>query len=112
MNPFRILGLLGGKFQLHSNFKSTFCKQTAAKASDLCFHIKRTIGLIVLIYALIRVCTVCIFFSTNFFLLHFSMRERSGSVVECLTRDRGAAGSKSHRRHCVVALEQDTFILA
>ena len=36
-------------------------------------------------------------------------RERSGSVVECLTRDRGV---EPHRRHCVVVLEQDTFILA
>ena len=35
--------------------------------------------------------------------------ERSGSVVECLTRDRGF---EPHRRHCVVVLEQDTFILA
>ena len=32
--------------------------------------------------------------------------EHSGSVVECLTRDQGAAGC------CVVVLEQDTFILA
>ena len=38
-------------------------------------------------------------------------RERSGSVVECLTRPRGR-GFKPHRRHCVVVLEQDTFILA
>ena len=38
--------------------------------------------------------------------------ERSGSVVECLTRDKGAAGFEPHRRHCVVVLEQDTFILA
>ena len=36
-------------------------------------------------------------------------RERSGSVVECLTRDRGF---KPHPCHCVVVLEQDTFILA
>ena len=35
--------------------------------------------------------------------------ERSGSVVECLTQDRGF---EPHRRHCVVVLEQDTFILA
>ena len=40
------------------------------------------------------------------------MRERSGSVVECLTRDRRVAGSSLTRRHCVVVLEQDTFILA
>ena len=36
-------------------------------------------------------------------LLQTKFRERSGSVVECLTRD---------RRHCVVVLEQDTFIQA
>ena len=35
--------------------------------------------------------------------------ERSGSVVECLTRDRRAAGS---RLTGVVVLKQDTFILA
>ena len=33
--------------------------------------------------------------------------ERSGSVVECLIRDRGF---EPHRCHCVVVLEQDTFI--
>ena len=38
--------------------------------------------------------------------------ERSGSVVECLTQDRGAVGIEPHRRHCIVVLEQDTFILA
>ena len=38
--------------------------------------------------------------------------ERSGSVVERLTRDRGAGGFESHQGHCVVVLEQDTFILA
>ena len=37
---------------------------------------------------------------------------RSGSVVECLTRDRGTAGFEPHRRHCDVVLEQNTFILA
>ena len=52
-----------------------------------------------------------------------SIRERSGSVVECLTRDEGPRVRASpaslrcgpcepHRRHCVVVLEQDTFILA
>ena len=35
--------------------------------------------------------------------------ELSGSVVECLTRDRGF---EPHERHCVVVFEQDTFILA
>ena len=36
--------------------------------------------------------------------------KRSGSVVECLTRDRGARGLEPHRGHCVVILEQDTVI--
>ena len=31
-------------------------------------------------------------------------REFSGSVVECLTGDRGAAGP--HHRHCVVSLSK------
>ena len=39
---------------------------------------------------------------------HMNEKEHSGSVVECLTRDRGAAGWS----HCVVVLEQDTFIPA
>ena len=30
--------------------------------------------------------------------------ERSGSVVECLTRDREAAGFEPHQRHCVVVI--------
>ena len=39
-------------------------------------------------------------------------RERSGSVVRVLdSRPRGR-GFEPHRRHCVVVLEQDTFILA
>ena len=38
-----------------------------------------------------------------------SERECSGSVVECLTRDQEF---EPHLRHCVVVLEQDTFILA
>ena len=38
---------------------------------------------------------------------HNSMGERSGSVVECLTRDRGAAGFEPHRRHCVVSLSKN-----
>ena len=29
-------------------------------------------------------------------------RERSGSEVECLTRDRGVAGFELHQRHCVL----------
>ena len=36
-------------------------------------------------------------------------RECSGSVVECLTGDREF---EPHQLHCVVVLEQDTFILA
>ena len=36
-------------------------------------------------------------------------RERSGSVVECFTGDRGV---EPHRHHCVVVLEEDKFILA
>ena len=32
------------------------------------------------------------------------MRERSGSLVECLTRDRGF---EPHRRHCVVSLSKN-----
>ena len=39
------------------------------------------------------------------FILTFSNeREHSGSVEECLTRDRGAAGS--NRRHCIVSLSK------
>ena len=38
-------------------------------------------------------------------------RERSGSVVECLTQDRRAAGS-SLTGVTALVLEQDTFILA
>ena len=41
-----------------------------------------------------------------------SLQENSGSVVEYLTQDRGAAGSSLTGRHFVVVLEQDTFILA
>ena len=45
-------------------------------------------------------------------LIHnYYSRECSGSMVECLTRD-GDRGFGPHRRHCVVVLEQDTFILA
>ena len=70
-------------------------------------------------------------FQTFFSLL----QEPSGSAVECLTQDRGVAclnltggvqwlsgrvldsrlrgrGFETHRRHCVVVLEQDTLILA
>ena len=38
----------------------------------------------------------------NFPFLDGDVWERSGSVVECLTRDRGF---EPHRRHCVVILE-------
>ena len=34
------------------------------------------------------------------------MGERSISVVECLTRDRGAAGSSLTGPHCVVSLSK------
>ena len=34
----------------------------------------------------------------------FVYKERSGSVVECLTRDRGF---EPHRRHCVVSLSKN-----
>ena len=34
-----------------------------------------------------------IYHMTNTLISHFWRRERSGSVIECLTRDRGAAGS-------------------
>ena len=40
------------------------------------------------------------------------IRERSGSVVECLTSDRGGRGFDPHRCHWVVVFEQDTFIPA
>ena len=33
--------------------------------------------------------------------------ERSGSVVECLTRDREARGFEPHRRHCVMSLSKN-----
>ena len=52
------------------------------------------------------------------FSIHFTgtTGEHSGSVVESLTRDRGAAvrvrASTASLRHCVLVLEQDTFILA
>ena len=39
-------------------------------------------------------------------------RERSGSVVECLTRDRGAAGVRASPASLCCVLEQDTLILA
>ena len=32
---------------------------------------------------------------------------RSGSVVECLTRDRRAAGFEPHRGHCLVSLSKN-----
>ena len=39
--------------------------------------------------------------------------ERSGSDVECLTPERGAAGlSLTGIKCCIVVLEQDTFIIA
>ena len=38
-----------------------------------------------------------------------ALRERSGRVLDSRPRGRGF---EPHRRHCVVVLEQDTFILA
>ena len=32
--------------------------------------------------------------------------ERSGSVVECLTRDGRASGLEPHQRHCVMSLSK------
>ena len=47
------------------------------------------------------------------FFLQFTMAWNCGSaVVECLTRDRTAAGLSLTRRHCDVVFEKDTFILA
>ena len=37
----------------------------------------------------------------------YKTRERSGSVVECLTRDREAAGPRPHRSHCAVSLSKN-----
>ena len=34
-------------------------------------------------------------------------RERSGSVEECLTRDRGGRGFEPHQRHCAVSLSKN-----
>ena len=47
------------------------------------------------------------------FMWHLKLlkKERSGSVVECLTWDRGVAGS-SLTRVTACALEQDTLIVA
>ena len=42
--------------------------------------------------------------------LHRKVRERSGSAVECLKRLR-VREFEQYLRHCVVVLEQDTFIL-
>ena len=46
---------------------------------------------------------------TSWFLFHNGMGERSGRVLD--SRPKGS-GFEPHRRHCVVVLEQDTFILA
>ena len=43
---------------------------------------------------------------------HSLNTERSGSVVECLTRDRRAAGSSLTGVTALWIFEQDTFILA
>ena len=39
------------------------------------------------------------------------IRERSGSVVECFDSRLKDRGFEPHLRHCVVSLEQDTFML-
>ena len=36
---------------------------------------------------------------------HVLVRERTGSVVECLTQDQGP-GFETHRHHCVVSLSK------
>ena len=41
------------------------------------------------------------------FPVHGTIRERSGSVVECLTRDRGATGKKKLFKHGHVAYQID-----
>ena len=43
---------------------------------------------------------------------HIIFTERSGSVVECLTWVRRAAGSSLLRGLCIVVIEQDSFIQA
>ena len=45
------------------------------------------------------------------FVFKHPIRELSGSVVECLTPDQGRQVLVPWR-HCLVVLEQDTFILA
>ena len=51
---------------------------------------------------------VCYNFGTAQYVVHFTkfIRERSGSVVECLTRDRGVSGFETHRRRCIVSLSK------
>ena len=82
----------------YSNYNWTICKQTVEtlikchilwnliRVCTVCpCPIKRTLGLYGLIHvAKLEICTI------NYILYIW---ERSGSVVECLTRDRGAAGS-------------------
>ena len=41
--------------------------------------------------------------------LSIFLRERSGRVIDSRPKGRGF---EPHRRHCVVVLEEDTFILA
>ena len=65
---------LGCIFQFYSNFKRNFCLQTVENL------IRRRI-----LQHLIWFCTVCRCLTKR-------TRERSGSMVECLTRNRGAAG--------------------
>ena len=40
---------------------------------------------------------------------HTLHRERSGSVVECLTRNRGAGGSSLTGGHCIVSLSKNIY---
>ena len=40
---------------------------------------------------------------------HTHTRERSGSVVECFTRDRGGRGFDPHRHHCIVFLSRHIY---
>ena len=58
--------------------------------------------------ALLRLSSWCLVIVVWLFL---AVRERSVSVVECLTRPRGC-GFETQWRHCAVVLEKDTFILA
>ena len=47
---------------------------------------------------------ICIRQTNIFWDLYFGIWERSGSVVECLTRDQGF---EPHRHHCIVSLRKN-----